>query len=259
VSQLWQADFSKGEKKMKNKWLLQIISVCSLYILGSVSWSFGAEFVWSTQEDLNGDGSIEDITLSPNTEPGTFVLKVDECSAEGKFENILEDADGFIIVDIDETDIYKEVAVHTPGPSSDDEYLIFWYDGKAIKEMGYLSRWPVFYGNGIVNVDAWMGFWSIREKYVLDKKSRTLQQVPQEFYYVGVEAEVIETFPIYKTRSASHVVANLKPKSVCLILVCDPSPVEYGDDWYLIKYTTGLVGWTQEKTMYDNLILPWAD
>jgi hypothetical protein len=252
-------NFSNKEEKMINPRLLQIILVCSICILLSFSWSFGAEFVTSAQEDLNGDSKIEDIVLTTNTELGGFVLKMDKFSKKGKFQSALEDVDGFIIVDIDKTDKYKEVAVHTPGPSSDDEYLIFWYDGKAIKEMGYLSRWPIFYGNGIVNVDAWMGFWSIREKYVLDKKSRTLQQVPQEFYYVGVEAEVIETFPIYKTRSASHVVANLKPKSVCLILVCDPSPVEYGDDWYLIKSTTGLVGWTQEKTMYDNLILPWAD
>jgi hypothetical protein len=244
---------------MRNTWLLQIILVCSICIQGSASRTFGAEFVWSTQEDLNGDGNIEDIMLSTNTEPGVFVLKIGTCSTKGKFESTLEDTDGFIIVDIDEADTYKEVAVHTPGPSDDDEYLIFWYDGKTIKEVGYVSRWPVFYGNGIVNVDAWMGFWSMREKYVLDKKLRILQRVPQEFYYVGVDAEVIETFPIYKTRGASHVVANLRPKSECLILVCDPSPVQYGDDWYLIKSTTGLVGWTQEKTMYDKLILPWAD
>jgi hypothetical protein len=252
-------NFSNKEEKMINPRLLQIILVCSICILLSFSWSFGAEFVTSAQEDLNGDSKIEDIVLTTNTELGGFVLKMDKFSKKGKFQSALEDVDGFIIVDIDKTDKYKEVAVHTPGPSSDDEYLIFWYDGKAIKEMGYLSRWPIFYGNGIVNVDAWMGFWSIREKYVLDKKSRTLQQVPQEFYYVGVEAEVIETFPIYKTRAASQVVANLKPKSECLILVCDPSPVQYGDDWYLIKSATGLVGWTRGKAIYDKLLLPWAD
>jgi len=233
--------------------------VCSIGILSSFSWSSGEKFVTSAQEDLDGDGNIEDILLSNITEPGAFILKVGEFSTKGKFQSALEDVDGFIIVDIDKSDKYKEVAVHTPGLSADDEYLIFWYDGKLIKEMGYLSRWPLFYGNGIVNVDAWMGFWPIREKYVLDKNSRTLQQVPQEFYYVGVEAEVIESFPIYKTRGVSHVVAHLKPKSECLILVCDPSPMPPGDDWYLIKSATGLVGWTQEKAIYDKLFLPWAD
>jgi hypothetical protein len=244
---------------MINTRLLQIILVCSICILLSFSWSFGAEFVTSAQEDLNGDGVIEDIVLSDISELGGFTLHIGSFTKKGKFSSEMELIDGFIIVDIDKSDKYKEVAVHTPGPSDDDEYLIFWYDGESIKEMGYLSRWPIFYGNGIVTVDAWMGFWSMREKYVLDKKSRTLQPVPQEFYYVGVETEVIETFPIYKTRSASHVVANLKPKSKCLILVCDPSPAQYGDDWYLIKSTTGLVGWTREKGMYDKVILPWAD
>jgi hypothetical protein len=244
---------------MINTRLLQIMLVCSIGILFSFSWSSGTEFVTSAQEDLNGDGNIEDIILSDISELGDFTLRIGSFTTKGKFSTEMEAADGFIIVDIDESDKYKEVAVHTPGPSDDDEYVIFWYDGKSIKEMGYVSRWPLFYGNGIVNVDGWMGFWSIREKYVLDKKSRTLQQVPQEFYYVGVEAEVRETFSIYKTRGASHVVANLKPKSECLILVCDPSPAQYGDDWYLIKSTTGLVGWAQEKTIYDKLMLPWAD
>jgi len=75
-------------------------------------------------------------------------------------------ADGFIIIDIDTSDKYKEIAVHTPGPSDDDEYIIYWYDGNSIKEVGRVSRWPTFPGNGIVYVDDWMGFWMKRDKCI---------------------------------------------------------------------------------------------
>jgi hypothetical protein len=156
-------------------------------------------------------------------------------------------------VDIDTSDKYKEIAVHNPGPSEDDEYAIYWYDGKSIKAMGVLSRWPKLFGNGIVLVDDWMGFWSKKDKYVLNKKTRGLELIPQEFYYVGAEATVKEIFPIYETRDGSTIVANLAPKSKILILLCDCSPGEYMDKWYLIKSETGILGWTRPKPFHEKL------
>lgn len=234
----------------------------------SASWSFAFDIVKSAKVDLNGDGKTEEISISGVTESGDFVLSVGRVSIKGTLT--AGEADGFTIVDIDTTDEYKEIAVHTPGPSDDDEYLIYWYDGKLIKEVGRLSRWPKFFGDGIVHVGDWMGFWSKREKYVLDKKTRILQLVPQELYYVGIEAKVRGSFPIYKTRGDSTIVANLKPPSKVLILLCDPSPTSKGEtddyfddyfcDWYLIKSETGIVGWARLKTFYRRLEgLVWAD
>lgn len=201
-----------------------------LFFITSLCSAF--DIVKMAKVDLNGDGKVEDISISEITEWGDFVLKVDKVSIKGKLS---DEADGFVIVDIDTADKYKEIAVHTPGPSDDDEYLIYWYDGKSIKEMGRLSRWPEFLGNGIILVNDWMGFWAKRDKYVLNKKTRTLRLVPQELYYVGIEAKVKESFPIYKTRQSSEIVANLKPKSKILILVCAPSAQDHSSFQYLIN------------------------
>lgn len=221
----------------------------------TISLFLSFDFVKMVKVDLNGDGKVEEVSIS--IKDMEFLLKVDKASIKGELNG---EVHGFAIVDIDTTDQYKEIAVHTPGDSDDDEYLIYWYDGKAIKEMGKLSRWPEIPGNGIVLVNDWMGFWQKRDKYVLDNKTRTLQLVPQELYYVGIEAAVKESFPIYKTRTGSEIVANLKPDSKIFILVCDPSPADYDSHWYLIKSETGLVGWATLGSFAGKVEgLPWAD
>lgn len=217
-----------------------------------------SNFMMSGNVDVDGDGGPESITVTMGEGYGEFTLSIDGMTTVGMFE--MGDTDGFAVVDIDSSDPYKEIAVHTPGPSDDDEYLIYFYDGTSIKEMGRLSRWPKFSGNGIVLVDGWMGFWSIRDKYVLDKRTRILRHVPQELYYVGVEAHAKKSFPVYKSRTGSDVIANTMPNSNFLILACDPSPKclnKYGEvdnyscDWYLIKTVTGLVGWVRFETLMD--------
>ncbi|WP_417913656.1 hypothetical protein [Candidatus Electronema sp. JM] len=233
----------------------------SLVILfSSLSTSFAEnKFVQSAKVDLDGDGKTDSIVLSGITANGSFHLKINTVSADGKFDS--DPVDGFLVIDIDKQDNYKEIAVHTPGPSDDDEYLIYWYDGKSIQKMEHLSRWPEFLGNGIVYVKNWMGFWSQNNKYVLDKKNRKLYEVPQEFYAVGVEATVKESFPIYKTREYKDVVAYLKPETKMTLLVCDPSPAGKYSSWsYLVKSSSGLIGWARENQFSQKVQgLPLAD
>jgi hypothetical protein len=237
-----------------NKWF---DVACLAFVAICISWASPFDFVISQQVDLNGDGVNDSIWIS--TQPdGEFTLYIGANSVTRSFKGG-DPADGFLIVDVLESDKYKEVAVHSPGPSSDDEYYLFWYDGKSIHEMSYLFRWPTFYGNGIVNVDNWMDFWSKTEKYVLNQESRELTHVPQELYYVGIEANVRQTFPIYRTRSGSDIVANLKENSTCLVLVCDISPGQIYEYWYLIKASSGLVGWARGRAILGNLDLPLAD
>jgi hypothetical protein len=236
---------------------LRVLAIFVLTVV-NVSTASALDFVMSEDADLNGDGTIENIRLKADQDAAQFTLYINKNQVTRTFEGG-EPANGFAVIDIKTADKYKEIAVHSPGASDDNEYYIFWYDGNSIIEMDYLSRWPTFYGNGIVTVDNWIDFWSQRDKYVLNDKTRTLSIVPQELYYVGVEAEVRTSFPIYKTRTGPDIVANLKPGSKCLILVCDTSPAQYTANWYLIKSTTGLVGWARPKALYDNLTLPLAD
>ena len=221
-------------------------------------------FLTSTKVDLNGDGKKENISIK-NINPlsylpseDNFVLIVDDELITG---NLAEGSpDGFVIVDIYKGDKYKEIVVHAPGESDDDEFLLYSYDGESLKNMGKPYDWPTFYGNGIVLNDKNVDFWSMREKYVLEKKTRTLKLVPQEFYYVGIKGKTTKSFPLYRTKKRKHIVANLKPHSEILILLCKPS-LEIKDYAYLIKSTTGLVGWTTHKALWDNHVegLPYGD
>lgn len=241
---------------MKRSFLL--LSLVVFFSSLSIS-SAENKFIKSAKADLDGDGKVDSVSLSGITESGGFHLKINTASAAGTFDS--DPVDGFLVVDIDTQDIYKEIAVHTPGPSDDDEYLIYWYDGKSIQKMDHLSRWPEFLGNGIVYVKNWMGFWSQNNKYVLDKKKRKLYLVPQEFYSVGVEATVKESFPIYKTREYKDVIAYLKPDSKMTLLLCDPSPANKYSSWsYLVKSSAALIGWAKESHFSQKVEgLPIAD
>ncbi|MDA8210292.1 MAG: hypothetical protein M0021_00190 [Clostridia bacterium] len=202
------------------------------------------------KEDLNGDGTEEEIKISDIDQEGNFVLKAGQASVKGKLKQ--GGADGFVIVDIDKSDKHKEVAVHTPGPSSDDEFLVYGFDGTVLKEMGRLSRWPKFTGNGIVYVDDWMGFWSKTSKYVLTNQ-RILKYVPQEFYSVNQEGTVRESFALQKSRTDNSVVAKLQKGSRITIVLCAPPSKNYYDDWFLIKSETNLLGWAKGRDMFERV------
>ncbi len=222
---------------------------------------FPSNFFMSARVDIDGDGSPESITVTKGGGPGEFTLSIDGVTIVDTLK--MGDTDGFVVVDIDTSDPYKEIAVHTPAENddiNDDEYIIYFFDGISIKEVGRVFWWPEIFGNGIVLVDGWMGFWQIRDKYVLDKATRTLKLVPQELYYVGIEAHVKKSFPVYRSRTGNEVIANTMPGSNFLILACDPSPKclnayseldDYFCDWYLIKTVTGLVGWVRCETLLD--------
>jgi hypothetical protein len=171
-----------------------------------------------------------------------------------------ESFDGFAIVDINKGDKYKEIAVHSPGPSDDDEYFIYWYNGSTINEVGQIGRWPRFTGNGIVYVDSWISFWQNTDKYVLTKQRR-LQLVPQPFYYVGVKSTVKKSFPILASRESKSIVANVREGSRIFIVLCDMSSVSQNDYdiWYMIRSESNLVGWVSESNLIPNTDLPVAD
>jgi len=227
------------------------------YSLSPLSSCSAFDFVKDAKVDLNGDGRLDAIRIIETNEDGGFTLKINKTIIT---DSLNAEVDGFIIVDIDTTDIFKEVAVHTPGESDDDEYVIYWYDGKKIYQMGRISRWPEFSGDGKVLVDDWMGFWRKREIYVLDKESKTLSVIPQEFYYVGVEAEVKDPFSLNRSRVDEDGVSIVNAGEKIILLLYSPSKEDLYEDWYQIKTSSGFIGWAKLKTFYEKVKgLPWAD
>lgn len=202
--------------------------------------------------DLNGDGHKEKIWVTiakdKQNRPDHFVLHIDKAEATINDEQL----DKFVIVDIGQADRYKEVDVQTYGGSDATYHNIYWHDGKSIRRVGKLS-WDVDYKrNGIVLNKAWNCFVGVTEKYILDRKSRALERVPQEMYYIGDQHKVIEGFPIYYSRQSKSVVANVERNSKITVLIYVPEPesktAEKHDvmqEWFLIKTQSGLLGWVR--------------
>jgi hypothetical protein len=205
--------------------------------------------MWNAKADLNGDGKPETIRLV-KLEGNRFRLHINQDKVE---DELLEEAEGFYIANVDKSDKYREVVVYTPGPSDDDEHVFFWFDGKRIRKMGHLMRWLKFLGNGIVLANDWMGFWTITRKYVLTK-DRKLVEVPQEFYHVGVTGKVSKPLTLYRTRQTKQVLATLRVGSNAEIILSDSK------GWYLIKSENRLLGWAKEESLMNSMSnLPIAD
>jgi len=236
--------------KMKHTFLLLFTIISFAVVYGQHN-----EFAFDYKSDLNSDGKEDSIILIALNEYD-FQLIINESKISG---SINDPIDGFKIIDIDESDKYKEIAVHTPGPSSDDMYMIYWYDGTEIKFMNQLSRWPEFKGNGIVYVNSWEGFWSPRDKYTLAESARKLVYIEQYAYYVGLKVRVNKGFKIYRDKELNSEVALLGDDSEIEIVLCDKNGYEYFDYKYLIKASSGLLGWSDFKTIDKCVSLPSAD
>ncbi len=240
----------KGDD-MKMRWrgvVVLCILLPSFYI---VSLANELRLMWSAKVDLNGDGKPETVRLVKlGADGSSFRLYINQATVEGRLG---DEVKGFYIADVDKSDKYREIVVYTPGPSDDDEHLLFWFDGKRIHKMGRLMRWLNYLGNGVVLAKDWMGFWTITRKYVLTKE-RKLVEVPQEFYHVGVEGKVAKPLTLYQTRQGKRVLATLRVGSKAEIILSDAK------GWYLVKSENKLLGWAKEESILQSISdLPLAD
>jgi len=209
--------------------------------------------------DLNGDGKSENMRLK--VEPsGKYVLTVGGVAMEGAFPPLSsfdEPTAGISVVDVDRQDKYKELQIRVSSSADsmlDARTVLYRYDGGSLREVLRLDgRYLELFGNGIVHVTRWRGFWMEREKYVWDRSAQKFREVPQAFYYVGVEGRVVKSFPIFRALSGSQVVAQLRPKSAFLILVWDRK-----SNRYLVRSESGLVGWARPEALESKTSLPSA-
>ncbi|MCY1075908.1 hypothetical protein [Archangium lansingense] len=234
-----------------------VVAVVTLMLLAAPA-VHADEPVMSTSADLDGDGKPEAISVQWADGDAQFVLKVGSATVRGKTNDA--EVRGVFITDVDGSDKWKEVAVHMGLTDDDSRNTVYGFDGKTLKEMGSVRTLTEVRGNGIVLSDSWMGFWNLREKYSLDRKAWKLNHVPQELYFVGTEATVKQSFPIVRSHKDKAVVANLAQGSKIQVLAAMPVGAKrYGDYWYLVKSSTGLLGWTQVQNLHDKTEgLPWA-
>jgi hypothetical protein len=167
---------------------------------------------------------------------------------------------GFTVEDLDTSDKRREVFVHTLGRMDEDHrVLVYAFDGKRFIELGRLPWAVEVRGNGSVLIGTHMGFWSRVDKYVLDRKQNRFSRVEQDVYWVGVEATVSQTFPLQRSRTDGSLIANVAPDTRILLVAAAPQPGNGDKDWYLIKTSTGLMGWARLQSFATRVKdLPWV-
>ncbi|WP_375755663.1 hypothetical protein [Corallococcus exercitus] len=235
--------------------LLAVLSSAVLFTGAPALAQKNDEPVTSASVDLDGDGKPEAVSFTAGKD-GQFTLKAGAATLQANASG--NDVSGFTVVDLDTGDKWKELLVHSLGNTDDDHrFFLYGYDGKALKSLGDVHALTEAKGNGIVLVDRWMGFWQKRDKYTLDRKAWKLVHVPQELYAVGVdasaagvEATVKKSFPLAQGRTGSAVVATTAQGSKVRVLAA--SVPAKGEVWYLVKSSTGLLGWVRGNVLVES-------
>ena len=214
--------------------------------------------------DLDRKGGVDIIELTLIEEDydfSNFKLSINKDSVSGKHSY---NVSGFLIIDLDTTDKYKEVAVYTQNANGPDEYIIYKYDN-WITEIGRINSYATFSGNKEIIIDTEMMFWTKTDTVLYDTEFEVLMYYPKEFYDINIEAGVLEPFSLYSDRENFLSIIDLKPKDKVTIIKCDTSPFCEDEssnsfelcDWYQVKLESGITGWVQLKTFLNKLELPW--
>nr|WP_253903178.1 hypothetical protein [Corallococcus exiguus] len=226
----------------------------AVLLTGAPASAQNSEFVKSAQVDLDGDGKPDAVSLTAG-EDGKFTLKVGGATLKGDASG--NEVPGFQVVDLDTGDKWKELLVQTLGELDDGHrYFVYGYDGKAVRLLGNVHALTEAKGNGIVLVDRWMAFWQKRDKYTLDRKAWKLVHVPQELYAVTAEpgkevtATVKKSFPLTQSRTGSAVLATTAQGSKVTVLAA--SVPAKGDVLYLVRSSTGLLGWVPGNVLVES-------
>lgn len=214
--------------------------------------------------NLDGKGDYDFIELKLIEEDydfSNYVLTINKDSVSGRHSY---NVSGFLIIDLDTTDNYKEVAVYTQNANGPDEYIIYKYDN-WITEIGRINSYASFPGNKEIIVDTEMMFWIKTDTVLYDKEFEVLKYYSKEFYDINIEAEVLEPFSLNSDRENFLSIIDLKPKDIVTIIKCDTSPFCEDEssnsfelcDWYQIRHESGRTGWVQLKMFLKKLELPW--
>jgi hypothetical protein len=207
--------------------------------------------------DLNGDGKIDNIKLNAKKAPYDFTLTIMINGVTHKDNG----GDSFSIVDIDENDKIKEIAIQEYGPSDDFATSFYLYDGRKIIKIGKIDGLCVFdnfiAGNGIVYGNTRfivLQTWFYKDEYKLTAK-HLLQHVDKP-YYLASSAQpfkpslsqppvtVWKSIHLYESPNSKKVVAKLKVGEKVNIIGSD------NKKWCLVKLKDGRTGWFEVSGEY---------
>jgi hypothetical protein len=242
---------SVKEGKSVNKLLKKVLVALGSLAVAAASWlgyylyngtasmeRFEKEEI-STEMDLNGDGILETVRIEVNKEKNRYTLFVNDVKVSGEGEEL---TGGFVLVDMDKNDSFKEIAVSEYGPSDDPETSFYYYDGGQVKPIGSiygLAREMEFDGKGGFTAPARgqiLQTWFYPKTYRLGE-SRLLVHVPQELYPMNTKVKVIKPVPLRRDRQKEIFNVILGVGETATILSSDDK------EWCLVENSRGVKGW----------------
>jgi hypothetical protein len=239
--------------------MVPIVGLC----LGGAAHSQNSLELTAT-EDLDGDGAKDEIRLTARSGRygyGPFTLHVNDVAIEGRGDNLDE---RISVVDIDTTDIMREIAISESGPSDDHATHFFAFDGFQIIPLGELpgSDELRIDGSGVVRSQRRgriLGTWYTPVTYRLTKEHR-LEEISQAFYEMNISTVLRADLPLLSDRGeGAHLIGVIHAGARALLLRTDE------EAWCEIESESGTRGWFRVcrdvvgQTAHHVLSLPIAD
>lgn len=139
---------------------------------------------------------------------------------------------------------------YSPGPSVDPGFLFHKNDGDSLIQLGYMIGGLKLYipGNGYIYISGHSNnMFDERRKYKIE--GHNIVEVKQPYYYVGIESKLKTDINLYSDINLRKQIGKLTKGSPVSVLINK-------DDFYLIKSSFGLVGWTKiELSLFPGKII----
>ncbi|WP_432408341.1 hypothetical protein [Wukongibacter sp. M2B1] len=188
--------------------------------------------------DLNNDRDKEFIKLE-SSENKYFKLSVNHTSLSGMASNIDHD---FKVVDLDEDDKIKEIAISKLGPDKEFMTTFYRYSGNNIF---YIGSVPGHIEDIEINEDGSLitsscgkilHSWRYDDKYILNSNHMLVNE-PQESYEMNQKVKVLKSIPLLKAPKENEMVAALTVGEEVIIISSD------NKKWCKVRKENGVEGW----------------
>ena len=199
--------------------------------------------------DLNQDGR-EDLVQFEVTEPfRRFTLHVNDQAIDGAGDNLYGYAS---VIDLDPTDRQLEVMVRSGGPSNDDSFQLFTYDGRTIAAGQPTERTiTAIAGDGTFSVEKrarLLQTWFYTSTYKLDQ-GPNISLVPSTDYPTGNHPVTARrAVPLLASPGGTDVVATIQPGEAAHLVATDDAR------WVKARTQRSIEGWFEVKP-YNDVIL----
>jgi hypothetical protein len=234
---------------MITKKYMKKITYTLLFVILCLQSQAQEEGLFRAVVDLNGDGKSEIVQLLEN-DNYQYILEVNELRQKVSFG-----MEGFMIIDLDTTDTFKEISVFTSGASDDFEYEIFRFQSNELHLLGHLQGWMTVNGDGTLFTDNGEGFWGRRDVYFLNNDILGLGKHPHKNeYFVGVNAKVKNSFQLFNDLNTLEPFIWIKPETNITVLTATLWETENENFEFIYQIVTedGLLGYTKLMPLLEN-------